>query len=185
MNLIEFKKRMDTTISDYSALTWLNAERPHYAIYLHKVDYCDYCAKVKAAILEKQTTVNRKLQSGNANASEIDQLQKEKELEDKLQGHKEVAGKSLDYYKEMKGRCAEQWKQVTTLENMLDKSSDEEEKLKHLKHSFTLTRLSNAKISTTLGLHSSARLNLLPAETVIRSFWNCRSQGRIISSLYF
>ena len=64
-----------STISDYSALTWLKKECPKHAIYPHKADYCDYCAKIKATIQEKQTSVNRKLQSGSAVATaENDQL---------------------------------------------------------------------------------------------------------------
>ena len=36
------------TISDYSASVWLREERPKVAIYPHKEDYCDFCAKVKS-----------------------------------------------------------------------------------------------------------------------------------------
>ena len=62
--------------------------------------------------------MNRKLQSGNAVATEIAQLEKEKQtLEDKLQEHKDVARESLQYYKEMKTKCCEQWKEITTLES--------------------------------------------------------------------
>ena len=66
------------TISDFSATTWLKKERPKHAIYPHKADYCDYCAKVKANIQEKQTSINRKLQSGSADGTEIAQLEKDK-----------------------------------------------------------------------------------------------------------
>ena len=68
-------------ISDFSVTTWLKKEHPKHAIYLHKADYCDYCnycAKVKADIQEKQTSINRKLQSGSADATEIAQLEKDK-----------------------------------------------------------------------------------------------------------
>jgi len=33
------------TISNYSASTWLKKEKPKCSIYLHKLDYCDTCAK--------------------------------------------------------------------------------------------------------------------------------------------
>ena len=127
------------TISDFSALTWLKKERPKHAIYPHKTDYCDYCAKVKATIQEKQTSVNRKLQSGSADVTEIAELEKEKQaLEDKLQEHKDVARESLQYYKEMKTRCCEQWEEITTLESKCDRSSAEDEQLEQLQHCFTL-----------------------------------------------
>ena len=62
--------------------------------------------------------MNRKLQSGSADATEIAQLEKEKQaLKDKLQEHKDVARESLQYYKEMKTKCCEQWKEITTLES--------------------------------------------------------------------
>ena len=109
------------TISDFSATTWLKKERPKHAIYPHKADYCDYCAKVKATIQEKQTSINRKLQSGSADATEIAQLEIDKKtLEDKLQEHKDVARESLQYYKDMKTKCCEQWKEITTLDSKSD-----------------------------------------------------------------
>ena len=126
------------TISDFSATTWLKKERPKHAIYPHKADYCDYCAKVKATI-QKQTSINRKLQSGSADATEIAQLEKDKKtLEDKLQKHKDVARESLQYYKDVKTKCCEQWKEITTLDSKSDRSSAEDERLEQLKHCFTL-----------------------------------------------
>lgn len=65
-----------STISNYSASTWLHAERPKVAIYTHKVDYCDRCAMIKSQVQEKQTTTNRKLQSGN----EIKALEEDKRM---------------------------------------------------------------------------------------------------------
>ena len=47
------------TISNFSASSWLKTERPKHAIYPHKADYCDYCAKTKASIKEKQTTIKK------------------------------------------------------------------------------------------------------------------------------
>lgn len=65
-------------------------------------DYCDFCAKIKASIQEKQSLIIRKLQSGNVDAAEIQELKTEKEsLETKLQEHKEMAHQSLQYYKEL------------------------------------------------------------------------------------
>ena len=129
-----------STISKFSATTWLKSERPKHAIYPHKADYCDYCAKTKASIKEKQTTINRKLQSGNVDAVEVEELNKEKQsLESNLQEHKDIARESLEYYKEMKEKCCEQWKEITTLESKADRNTTEDEKLEQLKHCFTLT----------------------------------------------
>ena len=94
---------------------------------------------MKATIQEKQTSINRKLQSGNADATEIAQLEKDKQtLEDIVQEHKDVARESLQYYKEMKEKCCEQWKEITTLDSKCDRSSAEDEQLEQLKHCFTL-----------------------------------------------
>lgn len=100
----------------------------------------DYCAKIKAVIQEKQTSINRKLQSGNADATEIEQLEDEKKaLEDKLQEHNDIARDSLEYYKEMKKKCCEQWKEIAVLESNSDRNSIEDEQLEELKHCFTLS----------------------------------------------
>jgi len=42
-------------------------------------------------------------------------------LEDELQEHKDIACESLQYYKEMKQKCCEQWKEVTTSDSKSDK----------------------------------------------------------------
>ena len=58
---------------------------------------------IKSTIQEKQTTINRKLQSGNASSDEIEALREEKQsLESKLETHRSVARESLQYYKEVK-----------------------------------------------------------------------------------
>ena len=94
---------------------------------------------MKATIQDKQTSINRKKQSGNADATEIAQLEKDKQtLEDKVQEHKDVARESLQYYKEMKEKCYEQWKEITTLDIKCDRSSAEDEQLEQSKHCFTL-----------------------------------------------
>ena len=65
-NLIQVEEG-NCTISNFSASSWLKKERPNHAIYPHKANYC---AKTKASIKEKQTTINRKLQGGNVDAAE-------------------------------------------------------------------------------------------------------------------
>lgn len=116
-----------STISNYSASTWLHAERPKVAIYPHKVDYCDRCAMIKSQVQEKQTTINRKLQSGN----EIKALEEDKRmLENELQAHRDVARESLQYYSEMKKKCTQQW-EISEIEAKPSKTQA-------LKHCFTL-----------------------------------------------
>ena len=67
------------TISNFAACSWLKAERPKLAIYPHKLDYCDLCAHIKCKMQEKQTTINRKKQSGSVESGELEMLEKEKE----------------------------------------------------------------------------------------------------------
>ena len=68
---------------------------------------------LRSAMQEKQTSINRKVQSVSADATQIAQLQKDKQtLEDKLQEHKDMACESPQYYKEMKQKCCEQWKEM-------------------------------------------------------------------------
>ena len=89
---------------------------------------------------EKQTSINRKVQSVSADATQIAQLQKDKQtLEDKLQEHKDIACESPQYYKEMKQKCCEQWKEITTSDSKSNRSSAEDDRLEQLKHCFTLT----------------------------------------------
>ena len=44
-------------ISDFTAFKWLKEERPKFAIYPHKVDYCDFCAIHKKDIQAKQQVI--------------------------------------------------------------------------------------------------------------------------------
>ena len=109
------------------------------AIYPHKVDYCDTCARIKSTIHEKQTTINRKLQNGNALPEEIKTIEVEKQaLENELQTHRDVARESLQYYKESEEKCAKQWARICELEVKSSKTEAEKDELSTLKHCFTL-----------------------------------------------
>ena len=77
---------------------------------------------------EKQTSINRKVQSVSADATQIAQLQKDKQTLDKLQEHKDIACESPQYYKEMKQKC-EQWKEITTSDSKSNRSSAEDDRL--------------------------------------------------------
>ena len=93
---------------------------------------------IKSKIQEKQTAINRKLQSGNAFPEEIKELEGEKEtLEDELQEHRTVARESLQYYKEVQEKCSQQWSRICELEVKSNKTEAEDE-LSTLKHCFTL-----------------------------------------------
>ena len=88
---------------------------------------------------EKQTTINRKKQSISVESGTLESLEKEKEeLADSLRDHKEVACESLQYYKSMKEKCAKQWQALVELEENSPRTDAEEERLKGLKHCYTL-----------------------------------------------
>ena len=100
----------EPTISNFAACSWLKAERLKLAICPQELDYCDFCADTKCKMKEKQTTINRKKQSGSVESGTLESLEKEKEeLADSLRDHKEVARESLQYYKSRKEKCAKQW----------------------------------------------------------------------------
>ena len=70
----------------------------------------------------------------------LSELEKDKKtLENKLQEHKDIARESLEYYKEMKEKCSEQWREITLLESKSERNTLENDKLEQLKHCFTLT----------------------------------------------
>ena len=100
------------TISDFSARSWLNSERPKHAIYPHKVDYCDKCASFKVQIQTKQQIINRLMQTGEG-SEEITQAKSEKaEIESSLQQHKESARKSLEMYRSVTDKCKNDWEKI-------------------------------------------------------------------------
>ena len=78
------------------------------AIYPHKVDYCDTCPRIRSKIHEKQTTINRKLQGGNA------------------------------LPKEIKTKCAKQWVRICELEIKSSKTEAKKDELSTLKHCLML-----------------------------------------------
>ena len=125
------------TISDFSAFKWLKEERPKFAIYPHKVDYCDSCAIFKKDIQAKQQVINRLRQSSGA-ADDIQQAECEKEeIESELGRHKEEARESLSLYKSMTEKCKQQWEEIKELEAK-SRTAEEDDKLQTLKHTFTL-----------------------------------------------
>ena len=65
--------------SDGSAWNWLKQDRPKYALYPHKSDYCDFCAHKHEEIHCQQTTLNRIRQTGSS--SEENQKVIEEEIE--------------------------------------------------------------------------------------------------------
>ena len=93
---------------------------------------------IKSKIQEKQTTINRKLQSGNALPEEIKAVEGEKEaLENELQVHRTMAREYLQYYK-VQEKCTQQWARICQLEVKSNKTEAEEDELSTLKHFFTL-----------------------------------------------
>jgi len=66
--------------------------------------------------LSRQTTINRLLQSSNADADEVKQMGSEiKSLWKNLEMHCQEAQKSHDYYIEVSKCCASEWKEISEL----------------------------------------------------------------------
>lgn len=85
-----------TTISNYSASTWLKSERPKHSIYPHQLDYCDFCAK-KEDIRRNQTTLNRIRQTGLADEDEQKKIKAEIDrITTELEAHLRAAKESHD-----------------------------------------------------------------------------------------
>ena len=63
--------------SNGSTHNWLKAHRPKVGICPHQKDYCDTCSRKKNEIHAKQMTINRLLQSSNANPDEVKELEVE------------------------------------------------------------------------------------------------------------
>ena len=111
--------------SNGSSHNWLKTHRPKVAINPHQEDYCDTCARSKTEINAKQTTINRLLQSSNANPDEVKQLEGEVEaLQEDLETHRQEAQKSHKYYIEVCTRCAREWKEITSLDEKPDLSEE-------------------------------------------------------------
>ena len=65
-----------------------------------------------------QQKIARHLQSGSTSEDVFEELKKEKEdLEKKLEEHRKIARESLQYYHQMKGKCASQWKEIVDLQS--------------------------------------------------------------------
>lgn len=89
-------------ISNGSSHNWLKAFRPKVAISPHQEDYCDTCAKSKATISAKQTTINRLRQSAQATPEEIMKLEDEiKTLRQENETHRGEANRSHAYHVEV------------------------------------------------------------------------------------
>lgn len=138
------------TISNQTALNWLKAERPKTAIYPYQTDYCDYFSKVKTEIQACQQKTSRHLQSGSSSAEVIEELKSNKEdLEKSMAEHRTTARESLQYYREMKQKCEQQWKDINQLEST-PSSSERDESLQVLQSTFTLLLSADYQMSKLL-----------------------------------
>jgi len=125
------------TISNYSGSEWLKHERPKHAIYPHKKDYCDTCAKIKLAIQSKQMSLTRMREAGSSSEAKQRQLESEvAALQLELETHREHALKSHEYYTEATAKCKQKWKEIADLEGKEERTDEEEENLAQLKHCF-------------------------------------------------
>ena len=125
--------------SNGSSHNWLKAHRPKVAICPHQEDYCDTCSHRKADISGKQTSINRLLQSGNADPEEVKTLEDEiASLKQDLECHRQEAQKSHEYYIEVSTRCTTEWNEITALESKPDLTEEEAGRLHCLKNKFNL-----------------------------------------------
>ena len=125
------------TCSNGSAYNWLRLYRPKVGICPHKQDYCDTCSKLKADIHAKQTTLNRRRQTGDATVEEQQFIESEiRKCEALLENHRDQARLSHEYYIEVTRRCKQEMEKITALE---ENSEANETELTTLKNKFTLT----------------------------------------------
>ena len=125
--------------SNGSSHNWLKSDRPKVAISPHQEDYCDTCCKHKNTIHSKQTTINRMLQSSNADPDDIQKIEDElTSLKQVHESHRQEAQQAHQYYVEVTTRCTLEWKEIQELEQKATLNDDEKEKLTGLKNKFTL-----------------------------------------------
>lgn len=125
--------------SNGSSHNWLKAHIPKVGICPHQEDYCDTCSRRKAEIHAKQTTINRLLQSTNADLDEVKRLEDEvTALKQTLENHRKEAQESHKYYTEVIARCSSEWKEIAKLEEKSTLSEEEKVRLGYLKNSFNL-----------------------------------------------
>ena len=151
------------TVCSSTVLSWLKEERPKVAIYPHQSYYCDYCSKVKKETQACQQKIARHLQSGSTSEDVFEKLKKEKEdLEKKLEEHRKIARESLQYYHQMKEKCASQWKEIVDLQST-EPSPERDEK-------FNVSiecGLPNVQATSILGSQSSTELYILSSKGVL------------------
>ncbi len=125
--------------SNGSSHNWLKAHRPKVGICPHQEDYCDTCSRKKTEIHAKQTTINRLLQSSNADPDEVKKLEEEmKDTKQVLENHRKEAQESHKYYIEVTKSSRNEWKEITELERKSVLSEEEKTRLAFLKNGFKL-----------------------------------------------
>ncbi len=119
--------------SNGSSHNWLKAHRPKVGICPHQEDYCDTCSRKKTEIHAKQTTINRLLQSSNADPDEVKKLEEEmKDTKQVLENHRKEAQESHKYYIEVTKSSRNEWKEITELERKSVLSEEEKTRLAFL-----------------------------------------------------
>ena len=93
---------------------WLK-ERPKVAISPHQTDYCDTCKKRNIEIHAKQTTINRLLQSSNADPEEVKIEDDMTAIKQSLENHRQEAQGAHTYYLETTKRCKNEWDKIIQL----------------------------------------------------------------------
>ena len=99
------------TVGNTSAREWLRKECLKTAICPPKSDFCDMCKEYCEEISRAQTTANRMVESGNAEATA---LQQQKNLGESyklfLASHKATAQGCIDEYKSNRQQSQSDWK---------------------------------------------------------------------------
>ncbi len=129
----------ENSISNGSSHNWLKAHRPKVGICPHQEDYCDTCSRRKAEIHAKQTTINRLLQSSNADPDDVKKLEDEMVgVKQTLENHRQEALESHKYYTEVTALCKSEWEKIKALEEKSRLSEEEQVQLRGLKNAFNL-----------------------------------------------
>lgn len=127
------------TCGKTAAAEWLKQHRPKVALHPSMTDYCDTCKAIKEQLSRHQAIHNRLVQSGNAPAEDLLELNRQKELcEEDLKVHREHAAKSRERYREATEKCTQQWQKINEYLQKLHLSAAEQEELHVLQHCFTL-----------------------------------------------
>ena len=125
------------TVGNTAARDWLKKARPKTAVCPPKSDYCDLCKEYQEEISRAQTTATRMSESGNANATV---LQQQKDLAESykqlLAAHKHTAQGCIDEYKRHRQQSQADWNRINALIQSENHSVADMQELNDLREQF-------------------------------------------------